>query len=119
MANELQCLRDPSVSGLLVGVLRPAQAVSDVLLYVQVGEERVTLEDGVDRALVGRRLGHIDAVEQDLTVGGLLEPGEHAQRGGLAAARGAEQGEELARLDLEVDAVDRSDAVELLAESDD
>ena len=104
---------------LLVEVLAPPQAVGDVLLDVEVREERVALEDRVDRALVRRRLRDVDPVDEDLAVGRLLEPGQHAQRRGLAAARGPEQREELARLDLEVDAVDGGDAVELLAQPDD
>ena len=40
---------------------------------------------------------------QHAAAGGLLEAGDHAQRRGLAAARRAEQGEELAGLDVEVD----------------
>jgi hypothetical protein len=40
---------------------------------------------------------------------GGLEAGDQAERGGLAAARGAEQDHELAVADLEVDRVDRGD----------
>ena len=68
---------------------------------------------------MGRSLRHVDAVEEDLPIGGLFEAAQHAQRGGLATSRGAEQGEELSRHDLEVDPVDSGDAVELLAEPDD
>src|SRR5215218_6661916 len=82
-------------------------------------EERVALEDGVDRALVRRALRHVDPVEKDLPLGRLLEPAQHAQRGGLPTARRAEEREELAGFDLEVDAVDGGDAVEVLAETDD
>ena len=38
-----------------------------------------------------------------------LEAGEHAQGRRLAAARGPEQADELARLDVEVEIVDRDD----------
>ena len=69
--------------------------------------------------LCAGRLRDVDPVEEDLTIGRLLEPGEHAQRGGLTAPGRAEQGEELTGLDLDVDAVDGGDAVELLAEPDD
>ena len=55
--------------GLLVEVLAPPQPVRDVLLDVEVGEQRVALEDGVDRALVGRGLRDVDAVDEDLPVG--------------------------------------------------
>ena len=117
--DQLQRLLDASLPGPLVEVLAPPQAVGDVLVDVEMREERVALEDRVDRALVGRALRDVDPVEEDLAVGRLLEPAQHAQRGGLSAARRAEEREELTGLDLEVDAVDGGDAVELLAETDD
>ena len=69
--------------------------------------------------LCGRRLGDVDAVDQDLTAARPLEPGEHAQGRGLAASGRAEQREELTRLDLQIDSVDGRDAVEVLAQADD
>jgi hypothetical protein len=45
-----------------------------------------------------------------------LEPGEAAQDRGLAAARGAEQGERVALLDRERGAVNGDQAVETLAQ---
>ena len=45
-----------------------------------------------------------------------LEAGQHAQERGLAAARGAEQREELALVDVEADIVDRVDVAELLGD---
>jgi hypothetical protein len=74
----------------------PAQPVLHVLRHSQVREQRVALEDGVDRALVGGRAGEIRAVEQDATVGGFVEAADHPQRRGLAAARRTQQREELA-----------------------
>ena len=47
-------------------------------------------------------------------LGRQLEPADHPQRRGLAAARRAEQREELAGADLERDAVDRPDLAESL-----
>jgi hypothetical protein len=52
------------------------------------------------------------ALEADLALGGLLEAGDHARSGGLAAARRAEHGEELAALDVEVRVVDRYEGPE-------
>ena len=43
------------------------------------------------------------AVDQDAALGRGLEPGQHPQQRGLAAARGAQQGEELALLDGQVE----------------
>src|SRR5690606_17562218 len=45
------------------------------------------------------------------TVGDLLEPGDHAQRGGLAAPRRADEDDELAVLDLHVEVLDGLRAV--------
>ena len=46
-------------------------------------------------------------VDPDLACGGLLEPRDHSHGGGLAAARGAEQDQELLVADLERLVVDR------------
>ena len=58
-------------------------------------------------ALVRRNVAHVLAVDQDVALGRHFEAGEHAQQRGLAAARGPEQREELSRLDVEADIVDR------------
>ena len=68
-------------------------------------EQRVALEDGVDRPLVGRHGGDVVAVD--------AAPGRRSGRSNPAIMRsvvvlpqpdGPEQGEELAGLDLEIDA---------------
>ena len=69
-------------------------------------EKRVVLKDGADVALVGLQMLDAGAVETDFSRGGFLESGDHAQRGGLAAARGTEQGEELAAREVQRNAVD-------------
>src|SRR5690606_5238799 len=51
--------------------------------------------------------GHVLAGEQHAPLVGLLEAGDHAQGRRLAAAAGPEQREELARRDLQGDAVHR------------
>ena len=69
--------------------------------------------------LVGRlcagSAGDVVAVDQDLARGRLLEAGDHPQRRRLAAAGRAEQGEELALRDLEVELAHRDEVAELLA----
>ena len=47
-----------------------------------------------------------DAADEDLALGGLLQPGDRAEQGGLAAPGRAEQDEVLALLGRQVDAVD-------------
>jgi hypothetical protein len=65
-----------------------------------VGEERVVLEHDADPALLGRDgaagTRHDLSAQGDGARVGALEPGDEAQRGGLAAARRAEQREDLA-----------------------
>jgi hypothetical protein len=86
----------------------------DVLAHGHVRPDRVALEDHPHVAALGRQ--HAARLRDDLAVGadapavGLEESRDHAKRGGLAAARGTEQADELARLDRQVDAVDRRHA---------
>jgi hypothetical protein len=78
----------------------------DVLGHVQVLEERIALEHGVDVAAIGRdRLDRLP-LEEDAPLRGLLEPGDHPQRGRLAAAGGTQQREELAAADLDPHVLD-------------
>src|SRR4051794_13016833 len=72
--------------------------------------ERVVLEHHPDAA-VGR-LDLVDdaAADIDLAAGYRLEPRDHAQQGGLAAAGGADQHAELAVADVEIDALDGFEA---------
>ncbi len=86
----------------------------DVLPHGHVREERVSLEDHVDVSLGGGHIGHVAALEEDPSLGRLLEPGDHPQRGRLAAARRAEQREELSLADRQADVVDGLDAPEIL-----
>ena len=72
---------------------------------VMFGIERVGLEHHGDVAL--RRMQVVDraAVDADLARGDRLQPGDGVEQRGLAAARRADQHEEAALLDLEVDAL--------------
>ena len=58
--------------------------------------EREELEHEGDVAVAGVQVLHRLAVDQDVAGVDLLEPGDGAQRRGLAAAGGAEQHHELA-----------------------
>ena len=69
----------------------------DVLPRGHVREQAVRLEHHPHVALVGGHPGEVLAADLDAARVGVLEAGEAAQRRGLAAARGAEQGDELAR----------------------
>ena len=114
--HQLEHLADALVDAGAVDALA-AQAERDVAAHVEVLEERVALEDGVDVALVRRGAGDVVAADLHGAGGGVVEAGDHPQRGGLAAARRAQQREELAGRDVEVDVVDDGGAAELLGQA--
>jgi hypothetical protein len=85
------------------------EAEGDVLTHSHVGVERVGLEHHGDVPL-----GRVDAVDDaildlDLAAGDALEPRDHVQKRGLAAARGADEDEELALLHGDIDPVQHLD----------
>src|SRR5690606_33679249 len=88
------------------------QPEGDVLEHVEVGEQRVVLEDRVHPTLEWREVGDLGLADVDGAGGDLLEAADHSQRGGLAAARWAEQGEELAMLDRKRKVIDRGEVPE-------
>jgi len=83
-----------------------AQPVGDVLGDRHVREERIVLEHHADPAVTRRQMVHRLPIEQDTSGARPEKPGDGAEQRGLAAAGGAEQGDEFARLYCEVDAVD-------------
>ena len=101
----LQHLRD-ALGDLDLGLLQHLEAKAHLPGDGHVREQREVLEHHGDVALPRRIPGRLLAADQDAAVVGLLEAGDAAQRRGLAAARGAEQADELSLLDLERDAVD-------------
>ena len=66
------------------------QAVCDVFLHGHVWKYRVGLKHHVDRALVRRLVGYVDAVEKNPSGGRNFESCEHAQQCCFAAAGSAE-----------------------------
>ena len=74
--------------------------------------ERVGLEHHGDAAIRGRHRVHRLAADQQLAGGDLLQPGDHAQQGGLAAAGRADEDDQLAVLDGERDVADGLDPAE-------
>lgn len=101
--DELQHVVDLLLHGLDAAAAQPE---GDVLVDAQVREERVALEDRVDGAFVRRQGGDVLVAETDGARRRVLESGDHPQRGGLSAAGGAEQGEERALRDGQVQRVD-------------
>ena len=82
--------------------------------------ERVVLEHHRDAALARRQVVDDRVADDDLAAADRLEPGDHAQRRRLGAARGSDEHHELAVRDVEVDAVHGLEAVgvDLLEVSD-
>ena len=95
---------------------QPAQAIGDVVAHIEVWEDRIVLKHHVDRPAIGRNGGHGVTVDLDLACARRLEARDQPQQRGLPAARWAEQGEELALLDLQVDRVNGSNVPEPLRE---
>ena len=77
-------------------------------------EERVVLEDGTDRTLVGLEMVDRAAVQPDLALRGLLEAGDQPQGGRLAATRRPQQGVEGALGNLQEDSIHRLVARKML-----
>jgi len=74
-----------------------------------MGKQAIALEDHVGRPLLGPERRDVAAIDLDASGAGLDEAADHAQQRGLAAARGAEDGEEIAAPDLEVERPHRID----------
>ncbi len=87
------------------------QREADVVPDRHMRIETEVLEDHGDLALPRRQVVGDLAVEQDDARGRVLQSGDHAQHGRLAAARGAEQHHELAVGDVKTDVVDGDSAV--------
>ncbi len=114
-ADHLECLvASPGALG--PGDARDPQPVCDVLADGHVWEQGVVLKDRVDRPVVGRHAAHVLPGQLDRSPARLLEAGDHPQRRRLAGARGPKQREELALLDLQVDARDRTHLAVTLGE---
>ena len=109
-------LRLISALGQSVAARLHAQAEGHVVEHRHVPEQRVVLEHEADLALAHVLVGRVLAVEQDAAVGRVLEAGDDAQQRRLAAARRAEQRDELAGRELEADIVERDEVAERLAD---
>jgi hypothetical protein len=81
--------------------------------------ERVGLEHHGDVAVLGRYGVDHPVADLDSAAVWLLQPGDHVQQRGLAAARRAQQHGELAVLDREVDALQHLGVAEALVQTPD
>src|SRR5215210_2612916 len=82
------------------------QREGDVLRNGAPVVEDGVLEDDPVVAVEPRRMGAL-AVDEDLALSGPDQVGDDPEERRLAAARGADQGDELARLHVEIDPVER------------
>jgi hypothetical protein len=114
--REIDQLQDPGHGGGDTSPLDPLppQPIGHVVEHVEVGEQGVGLEHGVDVTFVRGEAGHVEAPELDLSLVRLLEPTDHPEGGRLPAARRSQEAEELAMPDVQGDLIDRHDVTEAL-----
>ena len=107
--DELEHRSGP-LAALVLAHAPQAQPVGDVVDARHVGEQAVRLEDDAHAALARRDVRDVLAVDEDPAAVDLVEPAERPQRGRLAAPGRTEEGDELARGDVDrqsVEGVDR------------
>ena len=92
-----------------LGHARRFETEGQVLVNVHVRVECVGLEHHCNAAAGGGYFVHALAVDQQIAAADRLEPRDHAQQRGLAAAGRADEHGELAWLDAQIDAVDDFD----------
>ena len=109
--EDTRCVLDPLFDLRLRELLQP-QTERHVLVDGHMRIKRVILEHHCDVPVLRRHIVDQLVADIDLAGGGFLETGDHPQGRGLAAARRADQHDELAVVDVEVDAGDRGRAVE-------
>ena len=109
-ADDARRLLDPS-PGFRLRHLPHPQREPDVLRNRHVWVERVVLEDHRNVARARRQVVHDALADPDLAVRDLLETRDHAQRGRLSAAGRADEHDELAVVDIEVEVGDGTVAV--------
>ena len=95
------------------------QSVGHVVIDIHQREQRVALKHRVDCPLVGRQRGDLLSVDGDVSAVCLLKPRDHPQCGGLTAAGGPQQRQELPLMNLHVYALDHLHVVKALAQARD
>src|SRR5262249_29974007 len=92
-----------------------AQAEGEVVAHAHMRIERVVLEHHGDVAILRLQMVHHPVADGDGAAADVLQPGNHAQRGRLAAAGRSDQHDELAVLDREVEVRHGDDVAVALA----
>ena len=118
--RELHQLEHPAhaLSDLRSGPAAQRQAEGDVVEHGQVREQRVVLEDHAEPAALGRQVIDRASIEPDLAARGRKQPGQQVQRGGLAAARRPQEGDELAAVYVERELVEHRAGAEALRQAE-
>ena len=100
-AHDFQHIPHLAADGLFVHLLE-AEAEGHILKDVQVGEQRVFLEHGVHRTLVGRYACDVLSFQQHFAGRRFQKARDEAEGGGFAAAGGSQQRHKLFVMDVEV-----------------
>ena len=106
---------DLRVAGPL-GTRLDSQTEGDVLKDRHVAKQRVVLKHEADLALTHMHIGGVFTAEVNAAGVRGFQPGNDAQQRGLAAARGPEQRDQFARIDVETDIAERLEIAEILAD---
>ena len=96
---------------LLLGSFLQTQTEGYVLIYVQMGKQRVLLKYRIDKALVGGHVTDLFTIEKNLSAIGRLKAADDPKGGGLTAAGRSKQGYELFIMDIQTDIVEDGLAV--------
>jgi len=83
------------------------QAERDIVEAVRMRKQRIALKHHCHAPPSGRQIGHVAVANQDVAVSDVFMPGNHAQRGGLAAPAWAEQAAVAGWRNAQREAVDR------------
>ena len=135
IANRSRCCSPPEHLPTLRSAMRlDAGRPQDLVDRARVGEEARGVRHGLaDREVLeqaaglhhrgdeaaGDRLARLEAEHLDRAGRGLREPEDHVDGRGLAGAVGAEEGDDLALLEGQVDAADGVDGAEVLGDPGD
>ena len=96
------------------GLFFQIQTKGNVVIDIEMGEQRVFLEYGVDLTLVRRQAGNILSVKQHLSVIRVQKSGNDTQQGGFAAAGGAQQSDKFIFINIQRNALQYPLAVKIL-----
>ena len=100
-----------------LGHLAHLQRKADVFRHAHGRVQRVALKHHRNIALRRRHAHHIATTDPYLAFGGFIKSGNDVEQSGLAAARGADQNQELTGGDIDVDALEHLHHLVALAKS--